>query len=124
MKTSQKQQQLMLEKKYTKEQLRHRTKLLQQLLKNYYQWKAYVEDFGLTYITIEGEEWCFYDILDGLETLPPRQKEAVILMCIEDHKEWDTAKEMGFTKWSTPVQVYRNIGLKKLLAFHEDQEKN
>lgn len=99
-----------------------REKLLERILRNYRQWEAFVESEGLLSITVYGEEFHFCDILHGLELLPPRQKEAVQLLLIEDHREVDAAKMMGFTRWSTNVQQYKNLGVRKLLALQDSPE--
>lgn len=98
----------------------NRVRLLGRLLKNYQLWECIVRDEGLLYITIDGEEWHFFDLLDGIKTLPPRQKEALIKVYLEDKREVDAAREMGFVKWSTPVQQYASLALERLLKFHDE----
>lgn len=57
------------------------------------------------------------DIYNGFKILPPRQRTAVWLMCVEDMSEDETSKKMGFQKKPTPVQQYKNFGLSKLMAY-------
>ncbi len=66
---------------------KHRLKIFEGMLKNYYHWRAYVEQDGLYSITIEGEMFSFFDLLDGIDTLPLRQRQALWLICIEGLKE-------------------------------------
>lgn len=99
-------------------EIKRRVKLLGNILRNLQQWKAFVEDEGLVSITIEGEEYFIYDLEEGIDLLPKRQRQAVELMCIMDMKEADAARELGFEKWTTPAQQYCKSGLRKLVALH------
>jgi hypothetical protein len=107
----------------TPEQIKEKLKILEGILKQWARWGAFVQDEGLLAITIKGEEYHYYDVLNGLETLPKRQLQAVWLICIENYREAEAAKIMGFDKWSTPAQQYKNLGLKKLLIFQEQQQR-
>lgn len=100
------------------EEIKKKIKLLGDILRNLQQWLVFVEDEGLFFITIEGEEYFVYDLLEGIEMLPKRQKEAIELMCLQDLKEAEVARRMGFTKWTTPAQQYAKSGLRKLVAYH------
>ena len=106
------------------QEFRRRKDLLKRILRNYALWQAYYEDEGLTVITIEGEEWHFLDILSGIEQLPERQRQALWLYCVEDMRQVDVAKQMGFEKWSTPVQQYRSIALTKLVQYHDERNSS
>jgi hypothetical protein len=89
-------------------------------LKNYSHWVSLVESEGLHTIAVEGwGELHYMDILKGFEVLPPRQKQAVWLMCIEDKSEEDVARIMGFATRPTPVQQYKNFGLALLMKYQE-----
>ena len=103
--------------------IRRKMKILKEILKNYEQWKVLVEEHGVLSLSIDGDEYHFHDILEGIERLPPRQREALWKLCIENKKEVEVAREMGFTRWSTPVQQYRNHGLFKLVKWHEEKKK-
>jgi hypothetical protein len=98
---------------------KHRRKIFEGLLKNYYHWRAYVEQDGLYSITIEGECFSFFDLLDGIETLPLRQRQALWLICVEGLKEREAAELMGYTGSSTPAQMLKNEAIKKLVAYHD-----
>ena len=98
---------------------KRRCLLLERILRQYQQWQALYEDEGIATLTIYGEEWHFLDLLNGMNTLPPRQKLALWLIVIEDRKEVDVARMMNFSRWSTPVQQYKNIALWKLLKYHD-----
>ena len=89
--------------------------VLERVLNNYYEWKAVYASTGnpelqlLNSVTIN-----IHDILDGIDKLPPRQKQAVVLSCLENRKEVEVAKIMGFTKWSSQVGMYKRKALKTL----------
>ena len=89
--------------------------LLERILNNYYEWRSVYEQTGnpdlplLNGITVN-----IYDILDGIEKLPPRQKEVIVLSCLENRKEVEVARMMGFTNWSSPVGMYKRKALKTL----------
>ena len=91
-------------------------KLLENIFRNYYEFKALYEETGIYEITLDnGYVVNFHDILKGIENLTPRQKEAVWLMCIEGRKEVEVAKIMGFEKWSAPVGMYKRKALRTLV---------
>ena len=89
--------------------------VLEGVLKNYYEWKAVCLTTGEYDLQlINGVTINFYDILDGIDKLPPRQKEAVILSCLENRKEVEVAEIMGFKKWSSQVGMYKRKALRTL----------
>lgn len=98
---------------------RRREKIFEGILKTYHRWKCYAEQEGLYSITIEGEEFSFFDILDGIDTLPLRQRQALWLICIEGLKEREAAELMGFRTSSTPAQFAKNEAIKKLVRYHD-----
>ena len=89
--------------------------VLERVLNNYYEWRAVYATTGnpelqlLNSVTIN-----IHDILNGIDKLPPSQKQAVILSCLENRKEVEVAKIMGFTKWSSQVGMYKRKALKTL----------
>jgi len=91
--------------------------LFARVLKNFASWKSLVELEGLHTITVRGEEFHYMDIEAAFDILPPRQREAVWLMCVEDLPEADVAERMGFRTWPTPVQQYKNYGLGRMMEF-------
>ena len=89
--------------------------ILERLLNNYGEWQEVYRKTGnpdlelLNGITVN-----IYDILEGIDRLPPRQKEAVVLSCLENRKEMEVARMMGFTRWSSQVGMYKRKALKTL----------
>ena len=89
--------------------------ILERLLNNYYDWKeAYRVSGNPDLQLLNGVTVNIHDVLKGIKELPPRQKQAVILSCLENKKEVEVAKIMGFTKWSSPVGMYKRRALKNL----------
>jgi len=100
--------------------------LLEALLKNWQQWRANLEDSGVETLMIGGEEWNFYDMLDGIRELPPRQKQALWLILIEDKRPVDVARVMfaGSKRIVGEMAVqYKDDALAKLLARHEQKKE-
>lgn len=86
--------------------------ILERLLNNYWEWHEVYRTTGNPELQlINGITVNIYDILNGIENLPPRQKQAVVLSCLENRKEVDVAKIMGFTKWSSQVGMYKRKAL-------------
>jgi hypothetical protein len=100
--------------------------LLEALLKNWQSWRAILEDSGIETLVIGGEEWNFYDMLDGIKELPPRQKQALWLILIEDKRPVDVARVMfaGSKRIVGEMAVqYKDDALAKLMARHEQQKE-
>lgn len=99
-------------------------KLYSKVLKTYQLWTSLRESSGVETIEIVHEgiqyEFHYMDILKGLSVLPPRQREAVWLMCVEDMPEAEVADIMGFDSTrATPIQQYKNFGLARFIEFNE-----
>lgn len=101
---------------------KRRRTILEQLLKHYFEWRVLFEEEGVDTLSHDGEDYGLHDIMENLDLLPPRQLEAVQLICILNFTQKEAAEIMGFTKWTTPVQQYKNAGLGKLLTYMDDPE--
>jgi len=89
--------------------------ILERLLNNYWEWKeAYRVSGNPELQLLNGVTVNIHDVLKGIKELPPRQRQAVVLSCLENRKEVEVAKIMGFTKWSSPVGMYKRRALKNL----------
>jgi len=100
--------------------------LLEALLKNWQSWRAILEDSGVETLVIGGEEWNFYDMLDGIKELPPRQKQALWLILIEDKRPVDVARVMfvGSKRIVGEMAVqYKDDALAKLVARHDQRKE-
>ena len=88
--------------------------LLERILNNYHEWYEIYRYTLEPDLDINGMTINIMDILEGIDTLPPRQREAVVLTCLENRKEAEAARIMGFTKWSSQVGMYKRRALKSL----------
>ena len=89
--------------------------ILERLLNNYWEWKEIYRTTGNPELVLNnGVTVNIHDILDGIEKLPPRQKQAVVLSCLENRKEVEVARIMGFTKWSSQVGMYKRKALSQV----------
>lgn len=89
--------------------------VLERILNNYWEWKAVYATTGNPDLQLlNGVTVNIHDILNGIDQLPPRQRQAVVLSCLENRKEVEVAKIMGFTRWSSQVGMYKRKALKTL----------
>lgn len=89
---------------------------LEAVLRHYYEFLALYEDRGIDEITMDdGTVVNILDLLRGIEELPERQKEALVLTCLMNLRERDAARIMGFPKWSSPVGTYKKLALARLI---------
>lgn len=90
--------------------------LYESILKNYYEfYELYVRN-GLDEIIVSGVTVNIHDVLNGINDLPERQRQAVVLMCLENMREVDAAAEMlPGSRWSSPVGAYKRTGLSKIV---------
>lgn len=98
---------------------KHRMRIFESILRHYYHWQVLARQEGLYAIRVEGEEFSFFDLLDGIETLPLRQRQALWLIVIEGMKEREAADLMGYQGSSTPAQYQKNEAIKKLVQYHD-----
>jgi DNA-directed RNA polymerase specialized sigma24 family protein len=99
--------------------------------KNIYQhmdhWKALMESGRLTNLDIivspENEDIYYHDLLVGLNDLPPRQREAFVLVCLQGYTE-TAAKEVMLpnSKSSSPVQEYVDTALTRMIRAYDEQQ--
>jgi DNA-directed RNA polymerase specialized sigma24 family protein len=89
--------------------------ILERLLNNYWEWYEIYKVSGNPDLQLDnGITVNIYDILKGIDRLPPRQRQAVVLSCLENRKEVEVARIMGFQKWSSQVGMYKRKALKTL----------
>lgn len=70
-----------------------------------------------------GEEICYGDLLVGLDSLPPRQREAFELICLQGYTETAAAKVMlPDSRWSTTVQQHVNAALERMVLRYDEQQ--
>lgn len=89
--------------------------ILERLLNNYMEWQEVYKKTGNPDLQLlNGVTVNIYDLMEGIDSLPPRQKQAVVLSCLENRKEVEVARIMGFQKWSSQVGMYKRKALKNL----------
>lgn len=107
-------------RKKEEERVRRLT-VLEGLLRNWQFWRAVLEDSGVETLIIDGEEWNFHDMLDGIKELPTPQRQALWMILIEDKRPVDAARVIfaGTKRIVGEMAVqYKDDALNKLLAWH------
>lgn len=70
--------------------------------------------------TPEGEEVYLGDMMRGIDDLPPRQREAFVMICLQGYTETAATRVMlPNSKWSTPVQQYADTALARMVAAYD-----
>lgn len=78
---------------------------------------------GIVTIPETGEEIYLADLMVGIDSLPPRQREAFELICLQEWTETDATKKMlPDSKWSTPVQQYADTALGRMIAAYDNYQ--
>ena len=66
------------------------------------------------------EDICLDDLMVGIETLPPKQRQAFELICLKSYTETAATEIMlPNSRWSTPVQQYADEGLDKMIRIYD-----
>lgn len=116
----------LVETRRREEEKARKVAILEGLLRNWQSWRAILEDSGIETLVVGGEEWNFYDMLDGIKELPPRQKQALWLILIMDKRPVDVARAMFAGSKNVVGEMavqYKNDALAKLMARHEQQKE-
>jgi DNA-directed RNA polymerase specialized sigma24 family protein len=96
--------------------------VLRELLRNLQAFRSLYESEGTdTLIAPDGTEWSLWDIQYLYECrvhLSPRQRQAIELCLYRNIKEREAARMMGVSETS-PVAVYANNGLKRIIVMIE-----
>ncbi|AON96959.1 hypothetical protein BI081_gp148 [Mycobacterium phage Tonenili] len=102
------------------------SKRRRQIMKRIYQymeeWRAQQEDNGMEpfLTTVDGEVVYYYDLMVGIDTLPPRQRQAFELICLQSYPESKACEIMlPNSQWSAIVQQYSYDGLIKMIAAYD-----
>lgn len=103
------------------------TKRRRQVFKRIYQnmehWKALMEDRGMAPVITDdatGEDIYIGDLLVGLDSLPPRQRQAFELICLKGYTETAARDELlPNSPSSTPVQQYADSGLIRMVTAYD-----
>jgi hypothetical protein len=74
--------------------------------------------------TPEGEEVFLSDLMIGIESLPPRQRQAFELICLKSYTESAaTAIMLPESKWSTPIQQYADAALDRMIKAYDCKQE-
>lgn len=111
-------------RKLSEEPEKRRLQLFRAIYNNYYVWQAQVESDNLHFLNVEGEDVHFHDLLVGLDSLPPRQRQAFVLHILFGWPEKKAAEEMGLTKWVTLVGQYSTAGLRRMVEAYDCTDRN
>jgi len=98
-----------------------------QVFKRAYQhmshWHALMEDRGMPDVITDemtGEDIYLGDLMVGIDSLPPRQRQAFILICLNGYTETAARDELlPNSKSSTPVQQYADSGLVRMVEAYD-----
>lgn len=99
--------------------------ILRELLRHLQAWRALYEADGVD--VLDGPEgfsislWDLEAIYGMVDTLPPRQAEAIELCLVQNIRERDAAVRMGVSP-TNPVAMYATSGLEKLVKMVEQGE--
>ena len=97
---------------------KRRLQIFRRIYSHWYDWKSLIEQEQLHFLEIDGETIYFYDLLVGLDSLPPRQKEAFVVHILRGIPEREASKVMG-TSWVSLVGQYSTAALKKMVAAYD-----
>lgn len=103
---------------------KRRTQIFKRIYQNYYHWRSMRESGQIDdIIVVDSEEIYFGDLMTGLEILPPRQRQAFELICLQGYTE-SAATEIMLpnSRWSTPVQQYSDDGLRKMISAYDAKQ--
>lgn len=102
---------------------KRRHQVFKRIYQNMQHWKALMEDRGFDPIItddVTGEDIYIGDLLVGLDSLPPRQRQAFELICLGGYTETAARDELlPNSKSSTPVQQYADSGLVRMVAAYD-----
>lgn len=103
-----------------------RRQVFKRVFNSYFEWKSLSESgdiHGEQFVLIPtpiGEDIYIPHLLVGLDTLPKRQKEAFIFLCLKGMTESEGADVMlPNSKWSTPVQQYSDMALDRMIEAYD-----
>ena len=89
-------------------------------------WQALIEDRGMSDVItdeVSGEDIYIRDLMTGIDSLPPRQRQAFILICLQGYTETAARDELlPNSKSSTPVQQYADSGLARMVEAYDAKQ--
>lgn len=115
-------------RKLPEDPVKRRTQQLKRIYQHLQHFQELVEMGAMTMppiVTIPetGEEIYLADMMVGLPSLPPQQRRAFTLICLQGWTETDATKEiLPDSKWSTPVQQYADTALARMIAAYDQYQ--
>ena len=103
---------------------KRRLQIFKRIYQNYFHWQALREAGEASdVINIEGVDYYIGDLLVGIDTLPRRQRQAFVLICMRGYTESAATSELlPNSRWSTPVQQYSDDGLRKMVNAYDAKQ--
>lgn len=107
---------------------KRRTQQLKRIYQHLQHFQALLETGAMTMpgiVTIPdtAEEIYLADLMVGIHSLPPQQRRAFTLICLQGWTETDATKEiLPESKWSTPVQQYADTALARMIAAYDQYQ--
>lgn len=98
---------------------KRRLQIFRRIYTHWWEWKSLVEQEQLHFIEVEGETIYFYDLLVGLDRLPPRQRQAFVIHILHCTPEREASRIMK-TSWVSLVGQYSTAALKKMVAAYDE----
>lgn len=103
--------------------VKRRVQVFKRLYQNKEHWQALREDRGMEDVIhddLTGEDFYIGDLMVGLDSLPPRQRQAFELICLRGYTE-TAARDVLLpnSRSSTPVQQYADSGLIRMVNAYD-----
>lgn len=103
--------------------IKRRLQQFKRIFQHMEHWRVLIETGDMDHIITvpeTGEEIYLLDLMVGIDSLPPRQREAFELICLLGYTETDaTRKMLPHSKWSTPIQQYADTALARMVAAYD-----
>jgi len=107
------------------ESSKRRLQVFKRVYRGMPEWRSMMEtgEVGDVIRTVDGEDVYYYDLLIGLESLPKRQREAFVLICLKSFTESDATEVMlPGSRWTTPVQQYSDMALARMVRAYDEKQ--
>lgn len=104
---------------------KRRLQVFKRIYRGMPEWRSLMEtgEVGAVIKTVDGEDVYYYDLLVGLDSLPRRQKQAFVLICLRSFTESDaTAVMLPGSRWTTPVQQYSDMALARMVKAYDEKQ--
>lgn len=114
-------------RKFPEDPEKRRKQYFKRIYQHRQHWMSLMESGRLKDIDIiqtpEGEDIYFGDLLVGLDDLPPRQRQAFELVCLQGYTE-TAAKEalLPDSKSSSPIQEYVDTALTRMVRAYDEKQ--